>query len=163
MNIEEEIRIVKWVVIIAVLLLTYGLQFAALDEKSGNSTIEFLRENFWTPEGHTKFLMIFVPIGLVFWFVGYVQAKKGHSFAWHIGSLMNVILYAVMIFAVFSWFIGPLTYVTTGQALEEYFWGTILSEDGIRRIVVLIIITAVILIVSRLQSKEKPKMPREEY
>jgi len=163
MDIEEEVRIVKWVVIITVLLLTYGLQFATLKEKNESSTIEFLRANFWTPQGHTKFLMIFVPIALFFWFIDYIRAKKTHGFSWHTGSFINVILYVVIIFSVFSWFIGPLTYVTTEQQLEDYFWNTILSEDGIRRIVVLIVMTAVILIVSRLQSKETPKTPKEEY
>jgi hypothetical protein len=163
MDIEEEIRIVKWVVVVAVLLLTYGLQFAALNEKNENNTIEFLRQNFWTPEGQTRFLTIFVPIGLLFWFIDCVRAKRRHSFLWHIGTFLKIVLYVVVIFSIFSWFIGPLTYVTTEKQLEDYFWNTILSEHGVRKIVVLIVVTAVILLVDRFQSRETPRTPRDEY
>jgi hypothetical protein len=163
MKIDEEIRIVKWVVVVAVLLLTYGLQFAALSEKTESSTVEFLKESFWSPGGQTRFLMIFVPIGLVFWFVDYVRAWKTHSFLWHVGTLVKVALYVAIIFLVFAWFIGPLTSVTTQTGLGDYVLDTVISTDGIPRIVTLIIMAAATLIVTRLQSQETPRTPREEY
>lgn len=118
-RIAKILRYIMWGVMILV-FIAYYIAPTLASYFHENMAVEKMIMNswnsFWSPTGLNAFLQTFLPLGLLTWFLGYIQTERSHKTLWHFGTLIKIVGYAVLIIVVFNYFFIPLSSVNITNA-----------------------------------------------
>lgn len=168
-RIGKILRYVMWGVIFLIFIAYYiapGITSYFNDNITFEQIIINSWNNFWSATGLNKFLWTFLPLGLLTWFMGYIQTERGHKAQWHLGTLIKIAGYAALVIVIFNYIFIPLSNadITNIDDIKNSFSPYFNNTDGIIRffgtfiaIAIVISIGIEIQIHSEEKKREKPE------